>query len=92
MASCSFHCGGCNRHFRSLEAFDIHRVGSHTDGSRHCESPLDLKGKLVAIAEDDGICRISGGPMLTKETIWATGRRVGTWMDAKGRKIDPDGG
>lgn len=33
------HCGGCHRTFSGLTAFDLHRDGSHSKGTRHCVDP-----------------------------------------------------
>jgi hypothetical protein len=62
-ATCRYHCsvatGGCGACFRSLRAWDSHRVGPWED--RRCDLTVD---GLVEIP--GGICRISGptGPKL----------------------------
>jgi hypothetical protein len=33
------HCAACDETFTVVTAFDKHRVGSHTDDSRHCLDP-----------------------------------------------------
>ena len=63
--TCTNHCGACGRHFHSLAAFDMHRVGDFSSNDpetrRRCESPLDLldqdgEMRLVKITET-GVCR-----------------------------------
>ena len=33
------HCAACHETFASLSAFDAHRQGSHSAGTRHCVTP-----------------------------------------------------
>ena len=77
--TCTNHCGACGRHFHSLVAFDMHRVGDFASNDpemgRHCESPLDLLDKngemrLEALTED-GVCRVYE-PAEAHVTIWTT--------------------
>jgi hypothetical protein len=65
VAHCTHHCGSCQRHFTSLEAFDRHRVGSFRDPSdpRRCESPIEAvnsAGEPVMEIRDPGACTIVG--------------------------------
>ncbi len=34
------HCGACHLTFTSIEAFDLHRTGSHAKGTRSCTHPI----------------------------------------------------
>lgn len=36
------HCRACGETFTVVAAFDKHRVGSHTDDSRHCVHPATV--------------------------------------------------
>jgi hypothetical protein len=36
------HCNACHETFTVVAAFDKHRVGSHTDDSRHCVHPATV--------------------------------------------------
>jgi hypothetical protein len=36
------HCAACGETFTVVAAFDKHRVGSHTDDSRHCVHPATV--------------------------------------------------
>lgn len=36
------HCGGCHQTFTGLTAFDKHRDGSHSAGTRHCVDPATV--------------------------------------------------
>ena len=36
------HCASCGETFTVVAAFDKHRVGSHTDDSRHCVHPATV--------------------------------------------------
>lgn len=36
------HCSGCHRTYTGMTAFDAHRSGSHTAGTRHCLDPADV--------------------------------------------------
>lgn len=54
--NCRYHCRGCNGHFSSLKAFDLHHPRNRRDGG--CEWPEDAP--LVEVA--GGACRISSGP------------------------------
>ena len=76
--TCTYHCGACGRHFHSLEAFDLHRQGDYaepmnTPEGRHCVSPLDLDGRLVALTEA-GECRMYEKTSDTGVTVWTTAR------------------
>lgn len=33
------HCGACHQTFTGIHAFDRHRTGSHSGGTRHCQPP-----------------------------------------------------
>lgn len=33
------HCAACHQTFTVVSAFDLHRVGSHSKGERHCAEP-----------------------------------------------------
>jgi hypothetical protein len=75
-ATCQYHCGGCGRHFASLEAFDLHRRGDH-DAGRYCVHPVDLEGdsprtRLVAKTKH-GKCDI-GREALHGVWIWQVER------------------
>jgi len=35
------HCSGCHETFTGLTAFDQHRTGSHTHGTRRCLPPAE---------------------------------------------------
>lgn len=37
------HCSGCHETFTGLTAFDQHRTGSHTHGTRRCLPPADWR-------------------------------------------------
>lgn len=55
MRTCTYHCrgypfGGCDSHFSSLRAFDLHRQGPH-DGERVCVEPADVSGLELLTAE-----------------------------------------
>jgi hypothetical protein len=71
---CTYHCGHCHRHFRSLGAFDAHRQGDYASSDpelgRHCVSPLELDGKLTAITES-GTCRMYEGRTERGVTVWS---------------------
>ena len=48
VSNCQYHCRGwphhgCNGHFSSLHAFDMHRQGPY-DGDRVCLDPADVDG------------------------------------------------
>lgn len=70
---CLCHCS-CGRHFASLEAFDLHRVGSN--GNRHCEDPNDVEGETprtrLAPKDTDGICDLSEEREIHGVTVWQT--------------------
>jgi len=70
---CGFHCGGCGRHFASLEAFDLHRDGPWT--ARRCEDPNDVVGKTprtrLQPKDTDGICAM-GEDEVHGVTVWQT--------------------
>jgi hypothetical protein len=36
------HCSGCHRTFTGVYAFDMHRAGSHGQGTRHCVDPASI--------------------------------------------------
>jgi hypothetical protein len=77
MPNCAYHCGACGLHFRSLEAFDMHRQGDfaeppRTEEGRHCAHPFDMDGRLVAITED-GVCRMYAEHE-RGVTVWSTAR------------------
>lgn len=36
------HCGACHETFTTVRAFDMHRAGSHPEGTRHCVSPASV--------------------------------------------------
>jgi hypothetical protein len=72
--SCRACCKACGEHFSGTSAFDRHRHGSHLEGTRYCEYPLDVKDKdgvpqLVAKTET-GHCDLSGGERVTGVVIW----------------------
>jgi hypothetical protein len=63
--TCTYHCSGCGRHFHSLAAFDLHRVGDFASNDpetrRRCEAPIDLvdehgEMRLTSLTER-GLCR-----------------------------------
>jgi hypothetical protein len=64
---CTSHCSNCGLHFHSLEAFDAHRTGSHTEG-RYCLHPYDLDGKLTPLTTT-GDCRMYD-PAQAGVTVW----------------------
>ena len=74
---CTYHCGGCGRHFHSLKAFDKHRVGDHASNDpetrRRCVSPLDLDGQLEPLTAE-GVCIIGGAVQEDGITIWTHGK------------------
>ena len=41
------HCSGCHRTFSGLTAFDLHRIGDHGRGTRHCADPQSVGLVLV---------------------------------------------
>lgn len=51
-ATCRYHCRECGRHFSSLNAFDVHRVGPWS--ARQCAEP-DRRFVLTG-----GVCRLTG--------------------------------
>lgn len=77
---CTYHCGGCGRHFHSLEAFDKHRVGDHASNDpetrRRCVSPLDLDGEPLVPLTKDGICTIGGAVAEHDVVIWTHGAKL----------------
>ena len=77
--TCRFHCGGCERHFSSEEAFELHRAGSFQKGTRHCRAP-ETVGKLVAKSED-GRCDIGYSHAVAGITVWQTlaASQAGGW-------------
>lgn len=52
---CISHCGGCDRHFTGLTAFDAHRIGGEC---KEPESAKSLKSgrPLLQIASETGFC------------------------------------
>lgn len=70
---CGFHCGGCGRHFASLEAFDLHRDGTYD--ARRCADPNDVEGKTprtrLVPKDTDGICAM-GDDEVHGVTVWQT--------------------
>lgn len=55
--TCRYHCSACGRHFRSLVAFDLHRVGEH-DVRRYCQDPRsDARLEAAGLGE----CRLGFG-------------------------------
>ena len=38
-------CGGCQKTFSTVEAFDLHRTGSFSKRTRHCLSEEDMQAK-----------------------------------------------
>lgn len=36
------HCDACHRTFTGITAFDRHRDGSHSSGTRHCVNPATV--------------------------------------------------
>lgn len=42
-------CSGCGEHFNSNAAFDMHRIGSHTDHERRCLTVREMKGRGMAL-------------------------------------------
>jgi hypothetical protein len=38
-------CGACGEYFNSVSAFDKHRTGEYSDGSRRCLTPTELTAK-----------------------------------------------
>jgi hypothetical protein len=75
--TCVYHCssmGGCDRHFASLEAFDLHRPGR--TGQRKCADPTTVRDddgnrRLIAKSED-GHCAIGHGHPVNGVTVWQT--------------------
>lgn len=75
--TCTYHCSGCGRHFHSLAAFDLHRIGDFASGDpdteRRCQSPLDAlddsgEMRLVPLTET-GLCRAYEAAEATV-TVW----------------------
>jgi hypothetical protein len=58
---CTSHCSPCGRHFHSVAAFDLHRVGKFATG-RHCASPNELVAEdgspMLEALTDSGECRM----------------------------------
>jgi len=76
--TCTNHCGACGRHFHSLKAFDLHRIGDYASNDpetrRRCADPLDLEdrdGRPRLIALGLGECRMRA-EVLHDVTIWTT--------------------
>jgi hypothetical protein len=60
---CRYHCrghpySGCDSHFTSLEAFDLHRAGDHA-AKRFCVPPDDVD--RLTVETRDGVCRLTRG-------------------------------
>ena len=75
----SGHCSGCCETFIGLASFEAHRVGSHADNGRHCETqpyestdPETGKTRYGHWQDDRGYWRF--GRKLTKDeakALWA---------------------
>jgi hypothetical protein len=79
MSFCSFHCSGCNRHFASLEAFDLHRVGNYETG-RFC---IDAGAcDRLVVASSDGVCRLTRGVNELRQVAIFRSRRHAEDTDA----------
>jgi hypothetical protein len=68
MNYCRYHCGRCESHFSSLEAFDAHHQGSG-ENLIPCAFPDDH-----ALVETEGCCEISDGVARLAQTIYVTAR------------------
>lgn len=67
--TCTHHCTACGRHFHGLEAFDLHRVGSHAENTRACEWPMHVDE--LGIWASRGVCRSTGASPVI---IWGAKR------------------
>jgi hypothetical protein len=67
---CKAHCASCGSHFRSTTAFDLHRAGSHRQGTRHCLDPDDVGG--LVLRTDSGRCEIYPDRLMDGVLIWRT--------------------
>ena len=73
------HCGSCCETFIGLVAFEAHRVGSHSENTRHCQmQPYETtsdEGKTIYGHWQDDRGYWHHGKRLTKdekEAIWGT--------------------
>lgn len=74
---CTNHCSVCNLHFRSVLAFDRHRIGDYASNdpetARRCAHPLDRVDRrgmaMFELVTSDGVCRIYP-PEQTGVQIW----------------------
>lgn len=77
-ASCTHHCGSCDRHFSSIKAFDAHRVGEFepkaTIEGRHCVGLEFLAPKLAKkFKARTGVCDLTkGSSRLFDQPIWGS--------------------
>jgi hypothetical protein len=76
MHTCQYHCRGCDSHFSSLQAFDLHRVGEHDnrpDNPRRCNIPTeevsDENGNTL-YEYVVGECRDAFYPEVKEGLIW----------------------
>ena len=86
VTTCTGHCSQCDRHFHSLEAFDLHHERDDT-GWPACLDPLDLedrdgKPRLQALTTE-GECRMYPPKVERGVTIWTLPRNL---ERASGRK------
>ena len=68
--TCTYHCrgypyGGCDSHFSSLNAFDVHRQGPY-DGERVCVEPADVED----LEPTEGRCDHQRPKVEHAVTIW----------------------
>jgi hypothetical protein len=60
-------CGGCGLMFASVEAFEVHRSGSHVQRTRRCLTPQEMRAKGMARNE---------------RSAWRMPARVGIYTEA----------
>jgi hypothetical protein len=64
---CRYHCRGCDGHFTSLEAFDLHRPRNRSDGG--CEWPEN-----ASLEEFSGTCKIADDRVREGVTVYGSER------------------
>jgi hypothetical protein len=86
--TCTYHCSACGLHFHSLEAFDAHRTGAHSEpvgseGGRRCLDPVELDGRLVMLS-DAGECRTYPNDVKRTAAIWTVAGKLARMRDLRG--------